>query len=104
MRDPDEGDRIFYGHVLAVDVACPYVADVLFTLKVVLSDLLHGDRDVFIMLYLPLYRVFVLGIGIKDYKSQHRDHDEHIYNYDPGLFHGASSYASSRSCSGLSMM
>ena len=89
MRDPNEGDGVFDGHVLAVDIASPNVTDTLFTLQIILRDMLHCDRGIFKMLYLPLGRSSALGVGIQNHEDQHYDHNEYIDQIDPGFFHSA---------------
>ena len=53
VRDPNEGNGILDGHVLAVDIACPHITDALFTLQIILSDMFHSDCGILKMLFLP---------------------------------------------------
>ena len=87
MGDPDKGDRLPDRHVLAVDITRPHIADALFTLQIVLRDLLHRDGGVFEMLCLPADRLSFLKTGVKNHKDDHGDHDEYIDDRDPAFFH-----------------
>ena len=74
--------------------SCPYryitrpdISYALFARQIILGNMLHGDRGVYKMFYLPLDRIPARIIRIKDHEDQHCDHYEHIDNNDPGFPH-----------------
>ena len=87
VRNPNEGDSILDGHVLTVDIVRPHITYALLALQIIFGDVLHGDRGVLKMFYLPLRCNLAGMVGIKNHKDQQCSHNEYIDNSDPGFFH-----------------
>ena len=87
MGGPDKRNRLFHGHVLAVDVACPNVTDLLLTLQIILRHLLHGDQCAFKVFYLPPVRIGVFKAGVENNEDQHSGYSDYVDNNSENLFH-----------------
>ena len=91
MRLSDKINCFFHCHIIIVDIACPYIADSLFTFQIILRYTFHGYGSVFKVFNLPLVRISVFQPRVKNYENQYGNHDDYInYNYI-NLFHALSS-------------
>ena len=87
MGDADKIFRFLHGHRFAVDIPRPYITDALLSLQIVFRHMLHRNRSIFKMLYLPLISIPAFKTGIQHDEGKYGDHDNHINNDDPGFFH-----------------
>ena len=71
MRRTDVFDRLFHGHVAAVDVLRPNVTDPLFAFQIILGHVLHCDRSVLEVFYLPAVIILALVSGVEYYEAQY---------------------------------
>ena len=83
MGRPDVCRGFLQGHVAAVDIMGPVVADGLLAFQVVFRHPLHGNRRVDEMLHLVLIVLILLMVGIERDKHQYGRHQGHIRHNDP---------------------
>ena len=87
MRDADEGGGLLDTHTLAVDIARPHVADVLFARHIILRHMLHRDGGAHKALHLSAECGLAFIAGIQNDKDQYSHHDRDIDNGDPRFLH-----------------
>ena len=80
-------DHLLHGHLLAVDVSGPHIADVLLALQVILRHVFDGDRRIHEIIDLPLIGVPALQPGIRHDKDQYGGHNDRVDNANQSLLH-----------------
>ena len=87
MGDADERGGLLDGHVFAIDVMGPHVADALLTIKIVLGDAFHRNRVVLKKIDLPLGHGLRFNRGIDHHERQDAKHDEYVDEDYPNSLH-----------------